>query len=669
MSLLTRFRFSLARMLVKAGSFSVVSPWVRASVLTPSFRSLVGDGYRKNAVVFACLSALAFDYPEPPIRVYADESPDAPALDGHPLRRLLRRPNPLMGEREASMYTIVYAGIGGNAYWHKVRNTRGQVVELWPYHAGQIAPVPGGDSWVKHYVFFEPDGSETIVPVEDIVHFKWPSPDPNQPWQAQPPLLAAASEVDADNEATRYLRALLANDAVPRTLVRQSADRIMTDDEVRRAKAQFQQSYGGDNVGGVLILEAGATVDRLGMNLQELAFDALHRVPEQRIAGALRVPLSVAGVGDDPTYANSEEAYRRYVRSTLAPLWALWGDEVQNSLADELGVIVRHDTSRVAVLQEDANEKATRVTAGFGAGLIGFYEGRGLLGLSRDPDPADLFAVSLGRDLLPFGQLRGGSATLVIPGETAPPKALPGPDARKASAERVARALRRVRARVAGRMEPRIAIFFDDLADQVVARAEDAGKALQQKDLPDVDQLLLPDDAAPLLALFRRFALEVVAASWEIWNGALEVDLAFDETDPAVVAALAQAGSRVRGIGEATRTALADLLQYGAAQGWELPDLIAGDDTRPGLGALIAQTYAGRHAAIARTELGTAQQIAATARYEAAGVARVRVLDNGQDDPDDACSQLNGTMQTLAWAKANLLGHPNCTRCFAPEVD
>jgi HK97 family phage portal protein len=369
MNLLTRARFGLARMLLKASSFQIVSPWVRSSWLQPAFSSLVGDGYKKNAVVFACVSALAFDLPEPPVRVYAGEEPDAPALDAHPLRRLLRRPNPLMGERELWMYTAAYAALGGNAFWHIGRNSRGAPIQLWPYHAEQITVRPGGETWVRGYTFHEADGGEVEIPSEDIVHFKWPSPDPTQPWQAQPPLLAAAHEVDSDNETTRYLRSLLKNDAIPRTIIKQAPERFMTDEEVGRAKAQFRASYGGDNAGGVLILEAGAGVERLGLNLQELAFDALHRVPEQRIAGVLRVPLSVAGIGDDPTYSNSEEAYRRYVRSTLVPLWALWGDEVQNSLGDPLGVFVRHDTSRVATLQEDEDAKWQRVTAGFGAGV------------------------------------------------------------------------------------------------------------------------------------------------------------------------------------------------------------------------------------------------------------------------------------------------------------
>ena len=117
------------------------------------------------------------------------------------------------------MTTAEYLALGGNAYWHKVRGRSGRVVELWPYHAGNILPVPGGDTWIERYDFYEASGVKKPIPAEDIVHFKWPSIDPLQPWMAQPPLMAAAKDVDTDNEITRYLFALLKNDAIPRTVV------------------------------------------------------------------------------------------------------------------------------------------------------------------------------------------------------------------------------------------------------------------------------------------------------------------------------------------------------------------------------------------------------------------------------------------------------------------
>ena len=379
-SVSTRVRMWLARGLVKASTFSVVLPWVRESLLTPSFRALTDEGYKRNAAFFACVSALAMSFPEPPLVVWDGEGDDAQRLASHPLRFLLRRPNPLMGEDELAIWTIVYMAIGGNAYWHKVRGKSGKVIELWPYHDGQIAPTPGGPTWISGYEYDDGTGRKTPIPVEDIVHFKWPAPDPRQPWMAQPPLAAAAREVDSDNEATRYLFAILKNDAIPRSVITTPAEVTLTPEEKMALKADFARKYGGDNRGEVAVLDGGGKLERMSLNIQELAFEALHRIPEARIAAALRVPPIVAGLNvglERSTYSNYGEAVRHFTLGTLVPLWRIIASEVEADLGSEFGgVATRHDLGQVQSLQEDKNAQWTRVDAALRAGWITVNEAR-----------------------------------------------------------------------------------------------------------------------------------------------------------------------------------------------------------------------------------------------------------------------------------------------------
>jgi phage portal protein BeeE len=155
-------------------------------------------------------------------------------------------------------------------------------------------------------------------------------------------------------------------------------------------KEQFRERYGGDNRGDVAILEGGTTIARMGLNLQELAFDALAKVPERRICAVMRTPPVVAGLGDDPTYANSEQAYYRWTRSTLVPLWGMYDSAVTTALLSEYpdagGVEARSDLSRVAALQEDASAKWERTRKAYLAGLLTKNEGRRALGYADDAD-------------------------------------------------------------------------------------------------------------------------------------------------------------------------------------------------------------------------------------------------------------------------------------------
>ena len=81
---------------------------------------------------------------------------------------------------------------------------------------------------------------------------------------------------------------------------------------------------------------------------------------------------------------------------------------------------------------------------------------------------------------------------------------------------------------------------------------------------------------------------------------------------------------------------------------------------------IVRETYKNRAKTIARTEIANAQNTGTIARYQVAGVTRVRVYDG---DYDELCDSLNGTIQTMDWAIANPTAHPNCTRSFAPIVE
>lgn len=765
MNLATRIRFGLARLLLKANTLTFISPWVKTTFLVPTFERLTSEAYQKNSIVTACISVLTFAFPEPPLMVYTKEGADGEALPDHPLRKLLRKPNPIMGEDELWQYTMAYTAIGGNAYWLCGLNGAGQPVEIWPYHMGQVRPVPGGPQWIRGYEFKDETGNWVPINPDEYlaVHFKWPLPDLTQPWIAQAPLRAVAAAVDVDSELDRYLYALLKNDAIPRTIIKFPKDSLMDPQSKAIMRAQWRERYSGDNLGDIAILDDGAEVQRLSLDLEELAFGALRKVPETRIAAAFRVPPILAGllVGlEHATYSNYKEARKAFTEDCLVPLWRAWGAEVQSALGMAWGkaVSVHHDLSEVASLQEDINARWARVDKAFLSGYLGFFESRRALGYG-DPDAREWFwasttgaltmgirmlaqatdqpdaaskatpilgyhiesgvvsrnearaqlglppedqatddtlrrlqsllavalaAVNVGIDTPEALTLVGLNPALAGSGppvDLPPPKASPALRATKASPARIARTLQRLRAAAAGRMETAIEKDFAALAAHVVARANalksygityangNGHGTIETKELPGLDELIEADDWIDLDRTVHRFYVEIMSASWETWNTAIGSEVAFELTDPAVVATMKNAAQRVKGINDTTRQAIRDVLSYGAEQGWTLGQLVAGDDTQPGLRATVQETYKGRAKAVARSEMANAQQVAAVERFSAAGLTHVIVFDGGGDDSDDACNQLNGTRQTLAWARANPTGHTNCVRCFAPALD
>lgn len=397
MAALTSLRYGLARMLVKASGYSVVPSWVRSSFIVPTFDRLVSEGYQKNSLVTTLISVFTFTLPEPPLLVFDAEGEQGQPLPDHPLRRLLRRPNAIMGEDELWQYTAAYAALGGNAYWVATLDARGHPFELWPYHAGQVRPKPGGMAWITGYEFFNGEGDWQDIDPDTyaVVHFKWPLPDPAQPWMAQPPLRSVAGSVDTIAEIDTYIYALLKNNAIPPILVKLPKDREMDKPEKDRFRAQWQAMYGGDKRGSVAILDDGADVTTLGLNLQQLAVDALYRVPETRIAAVFRVPPILAGLLsglDASTYSNYEQARKSFTQDTLVPLWRAWAAEVESALGERFGlpVYLHHDLTAVASLQEDVTNRWARVNKAFVDGLLSFAESRKALGYEK-PNDDDLF--------------------------------------------------------------------------------------------------------------------------------------------------------------------------------------------------------------------------------------------------------------------------------------
>jgi hypothetical protein len=132
----------------------------------------------------------------------------------------------------------------------------------------------------------------------------------------------------------------------------------------------------------------------VGLDLDELAFEALRSVPEARIAAVLRVPPVVAGLGvglDSATYNNTEQAARWMTERTLIPLWRMVEEKITFDLIPEFDdpntppdVSVGFDLNTVVALGERNSEKRTWATDAWTKGIITKNEARAMLGLPLD---------------------------------------------------------------------------------------------------------------------------------------------------------------------------------------------------------------------------------------------------------------------------------------------
>lgn len=671
------------KLLVKAAgvatkNLKLVPSFLRYAWRRFTFQSAVEDGYRVNSAVFACVSALAFSFPEAPLLPGTEvEGKFTPDYDSK-LLALIKQPNPDMGEAEFMAYAIVYASLGGKCLIWKQRNKNGEVFRLWPFSIAQMNTVPGestAQGFVKEYEFINVDGGKPIrIPKEDVIDWKW-MPDPLEPWNGMGAIQAAAREVEKDSEASAYIFALLKNNAVPPIVITLTENDELTTVKAQRLRKEWNAIYGkdGEGAGGPAFLEAGMKAEKLGFDLQQLAAETLSSVPEARIAACFRVPPVVAGlsVGLKRSDYGDQAARRSFTELTLAALWRSLASEMWSGLKDELpakpkNFQMQHNLRVVRALQEDETKLWETVSSAFERSLVTRAEAKVRLGIEPKPGD-DVYKVSLASEFVAVGEdvdrEPAKGTPIPSPSPVLKTKTGEGGDELKARSQRVAGALRKMRVKLAKKMKGDVQTYFDDLADQVVKRA--TGK--KADDLPSADDLLRNEDSAKLQGIVKRYYATIIELSWATWNTELGVELAFDLTDPLVTEILAGAGKSVIDIDATTLDALRSALQYANDNGWGIDELVRGDAENgiPGLRDLIESTYKGRAETISRTELGEAQNAATVGRYEKSGVSKVIILDNGSDDDDDECKRANGQIWTLDYFSSNTLEHPSCTRCAA----
>jgi hypothetical protein len=207
--------------------------------------------------------------------------------------------------------------------------------------------------------------------------------------------------------------------------------------------------------------------------------------------------------------------------------------------------------------------------------------------------------------------------------------------------------------------------FFARQARDAVRRfLENPEKALGQVVIKATAGSIIPEsDSAILLRAVIPRTQAMALASSRLAAEILNVE-PLTATSPALQRILEDAGDRIRQINDATRTAVQRVLDQGVA------DRLDDRQIAQRLQGVVRETYRNRAMAIARTEMGLADQAAAHERYAASGVTHVLIFDGsecGWESHDDG-DLANGSIRTLAEANSQPLSHPNCTRSSAPHV-
>jgi HK97 family phage portal protein len=606
---------------------------------------------RASSAVMACVNWLCRTFPEAPLQVVqTNRDGDREVLTDHPLPALLEMPNPFYSGVLLWDATLSDWLIDGNAYWIKVRNRQGALLQLWWTPSSMIEPRWNKDDSTEFIGWYEyqsdPSRDKKIrLEPSDVVHFRY-GIDASNMRKGKSPLASLIREIFTDEEAARYSAALLKNMGVPGVVLSPESDGLtggIMPEDAERIKEQFKRKTTGDRRGEPIVMSTGMKVTTLSFSPTDMNLKDLRRVPEERVTAVLGIPAIVAGLGaglDRSTYSNMAEAREAAYESFIIPHQRRFAADIKTQILPDFGgegQAIQFDTSGVRVLQEDENARAARWVNLLNGGVVMLSEARNAIGLPVEPEH-DVFLRPI--NLVEVGP--GAEPAPEVMVEQTPPALPPPQKGMEPEFKSYGSAVRVIE----GRAARATTAYLQEQYEKAAAAGQGWQRAL--------------DTGPEARSLYNRFYPLILRHSWSDAAAELGTELAFDLENQWVKGVLDELAEKIVRVADTTRQEVRDLVGKAAEEGWSIDELAAK------IRELKEVHSTARARRIARTETGMAYNLGSLAGYAEAGIKRVEVFDGEEHEP---CASANGSIWTLEQARAEPLAHPNCVRAFAAVVE
>ncbi len=352
-----------------------------------------------NSAVMACMNWLMRNLPKATPRVVVPGDDGEVPVPDHPFTKMLKRPNPFYSGTQLLRATVCSYYWDGNAYWRKIRNGAGQVIQYWYEPHWTIRPVRLADAdFVTKYQVWRRTGGTMgqwfDVPVEDIVHFRWSFSAYNG-MLGMAPLASALRDVFTDNEASRYSATMFRNLGVVGGIVSSGSEDLPINN-VDKLKAELQALTTGDERGKWLVEDVPLNFAFPASDPTKMSTRENRKISEERVAALLGVPASVAGLGaglDRNTYSNADDAIRRAYDDNIIPTLASWAEEIDIQTLPDFtskdAETLEFDTSHISVLRGNVEAREQSTADLYSKGVITRAQAKIRIGLKPETDGSD----------------------------------------------------------------------------------------------------------------------------------------------------------------------------------------------------------------------------------------------------------------------------------------
>lgn len=346
---------------------------------------LLGDGYNSNlqiVTVYACVRVIAETLGMLPINLYDTSDKNKVKLADHPLTRCLAiSPNSYQTSAEFMEYLATSVCLEGNFYAQIIRNSDGQVCELWPLDPYSVGVYQDSQNSKVYYSFKTKNGKRIKTTERDIFHVKIFSIDGYKGVSA---LTYARSILNLENKMTEYANNVFTNGSICNGAI--CVPTKLNQDAYADTQDVIEEQFAGSGMRPML-LEGGATWQSIQISAQDSQFLETRRFNREEIAKIFRVPAHMVGDMEHSTFSNIEHQSLEFMTNTMSPyLRKIEQRIVKQLLSEDEQKIYKPRFNLASALKGDLNSRYSAYNTAINCGILCPDEIREVEDLPPRPD-------------------------------------------------------------------------------------------------------------------------------------------------------------------------------------------------------------------------------------------------------------------------------------------
>jgi HK97 family phage portal protein len=327
--------------------------------------SSLTDPYAQLAAVYACVNAKARNIAAVPFDIYKTGS-EKPLTSGT-IVDLFRNPNPWMSNTQ--LFEAVIISLETSGEWHVAMDKEtardGVPAYLWVWNSDDMRPAVASNGATVGWWHMVKNKREFIERERLLFDKYW---NPKDPIRGLAPLRAARLTAESGYDALRYNRNFFKNDATPPVVFK--FPEMLSDPEFKAENERLIRSRKGvENAHSALIMDGGASVEKLGINQRDMEFLGQLKNGRDEMCMIFQVPKSVISLYEDTNYATAQSADLSFWIRSLVPIMTRVEDKFNASMLNPLGYTGKFNLRKVDAINNAFLQKVDAATKLYAIGF------------------------------------------------------------------------------------------------------------------------------------------------------------------------------------------------------------------------------------------------------------------------------------------------------------